>query len=322
MMPLNVVRLSDYLRGLIQHARAVLALLVALLVLLLLFTSLISSATVLSDTFVDIAIYTIYLLFILVLSSTAFVLYALFDSDSSLFSCSETERADRLETASQYKAACMQAQDPSRPEPEKGMPSALSNETKRSRLLVADEAMTGFALAEAYDEKQMAAHLMQQHPQVAAVTLMLIDSKKAAAVLDRMARAQSESIRGRIEKTETERVSGRALKVLDLALQKELVPLPHDRPALNHLSSADIREILRHIDKKELMYLLQGAAQELQERFFANMSSKASIEFKTIMASAAMPETIKRQNALRRVSLLAEQLRDNDKIRENNTGQR
>jgi hypothetical protein len=97
-------------------------------------------------------------------------------------------------------------------------------------------------------------------------------------------------------------------------------------PSLFHLcvqsGHSEIRAIQRRADKKELMYTGRGAVQELQERFFANMSSKASVEFKTVIASLLTPETVKRQKALRRVSLLAEQLRDNDKIHDNNTGQR
>ncbi len=321
-MPLNVVRLSGYLNGLFQHAWAVLALLVALLALLLFLTSLLSASSVLSDTFVDIAIYAVYLLFVLLLGSAVFLLYALFDSDTSLFSRSETQRADRLETeaVARYKAGNMRSQDPSCPADGKRVSSALFNEAKQVGHFAADERMAGFALAASHDEKQMAAYLTQQHPQVAAVTLMMCDSKKSAAILDQMEGEEGETIRRRIAKTET--VSEVALKRLDLALQKEFMPLYREWLVLSHLASSDIREILRHVDKRELMYVLKGAAQELQERFFANMSSKASVEFITIMASSPMPDKIQRQNAVRSVYLLAEQLRVNDKIRVNNTGQR
>lgn len=321
MLPLNAEGLSEYLNRLLQRPRAVLALLVALFVLLLFLTSLLGEATTLPETLVDVAIYTIYLLFVLLLGSTVFILYYLFDSEASLSSRFESGSTGplRTETPVAEKADRTRYQSISHAKSESA-PLALLKEVKRAWVFEGAEKMKGLALVEAYPAEEMAAYLMRQHLQIAAVILVVIDPKKAAAILDCFKHSQNEEMRKRIVKGAT--VSSTALKVLDQALQKELAPLNREYSALRRLGSADIREILRHVDKKELIYALKGAPQELQERFFANMSSKASVEFKNIMASISMPDKIKRQNALRSVYLLAEQLRDNDKIHINNTGQR
>lgn len=321
MLPLNAEGLSENLNRLLQRPRAVLALLVALLALLLFLTSLLGEATTLPETLVDVSIYTLYLFFVLLLGSTVFILHALFDRNARVFGRFESENralpfTERVvaEKADQTRYRSIRHAKSAR------APLALLKEAKRGWVFEDAEKMKGFALAEAYPAEEMAAYLMRQHPQVAAVVLVVIDPEKAAAILDCFKRSQSEEIGKRIAQSST--VSSTALKLLDHALQKELAPLSKEYWALRRLGSADIRVILRHVDKKELMYALKGASQEIQERFFANMSSKASAEFKNIMASIPTPDKIKRQNALRSVCLLAEQLRDNDKIRVNNTGQR
>jgi flagellar motor switch protein FliG len=75
-----------------------------------------------------------------------------------------------------------------------------------------------------------------------------------------------------------------------------------------------IGAMLRQIDKRDLTFVLKGTTQELQERFFDNMSSKASGEFRDKMASVHFLEQTKRQNTIKKHYLLAERLRDNDKI--------
>ncbi|WP_345976869.1 FliG C-terminal domain-containing protein [Sulfurimonas sp. HSL3-7] len=70
----------------------------------------------------------------------------------------------------------------------------------------------------------------------------------------------------------------------------------------------------RHRDKKELIFAEQGAAQELQEKFFDSMSSKAYGGFREKMASAHFPKQTKRRNAIKKYYLLAEQPGDDDRI--------
>lgn len=49
------------------------------------------------------------------------------------------------------------------------------------------------------------------------------------------------------------------------------------------LSSSDIQEILKHIDKKDLTIALKGAPEELSKKFFSNMSNRAAETLKEEM---------------------------------------
>ncbi len=42
------------------------------------------------------------------------------------------------------------------------------------------------------------------------------------------------------------------------------------------LSDSDIQELLKHVDKKDLILALKGASDELKDKFFSNMSSRAA----------------------------------------------
>ena len=310
---MNIEAMSLHLKStLLRHSKVLLALLIAALVLLLYFTSLLSQLT-LSETFVDIAIYIIYILLVIILGSIAFIGYCLFEEEPLFEMNSSTSQRDvlNLDTLLTQKEETpfIQAQETQRCEDVKEL---LDSAVKRLTLDT-ERRMKGYGLVEALQTEKRTQFLNEQHPQIAAVILLMIDSKKAVTVLEQLEKSQKDEVVFCIENCEN--VSNKALMILNEALQKELSPLQKECSSLRELESAEIREILHHVDKKELMFALKGATQELQEKFFANMSSKASTEFKKVLASVSQIEQTKSQNAIKNLYLLAEQLRDNGRIR-------
>jgi hypothetical protein len=305
---MNIEGWSQHLKSrLLRHSIMLLALLFTLLALLLFLTSLLSQATTLSDLFVDIAIYTIYILLVLVLGSIAFVGYCrveepLIGVDSYISGHNILEIDNIVKPLSDQDEKTVNDPDY----------SAVINSSKARLPSLLDKPMPGFEVMESSTKENIAEYLSRQHPQIAAVILLIIDVEKAVTVLEHFETSYRESVLSNMEEIET--VSKESLKVLDEALQMELLALPKECATLRELGAAEIRAILRRIDKKELMFALKGATQELQEKFFVNMSSKASSEFKKAMAAVSSVEQTKSQNAIRNLYLLAEQLRDNGKI--------
>lgn len=310
---MNIEALSQQFRTtLLQHSKLLLALLFAALALLLYVTSLLSQST-LSDTFVDIAIYSIYILLVIVLGSIAFIAYCLFEEEPLIEMSSYVPQRDGLN----IDTLLTQKEESSIGQKEHtdiNMNLRELLDAARNRLTLGGErGMKGYGLVETSQTEKIVHYLNQQHPQVAAVILLMIDSKKAETVLNTLENSHKDEIVYAIEQSEN--ISNKALQILDEALQKELSPLQKECSLLQDLDSAQIREILRHVDKKELMFALKGATQELQEKFFANMSSKASTEFKKVLASVSQLEQTKSHNAIKNLYLLAEQLRENGRIR-------
>jgi len=296
-----------------RHPKTLLLLLSAALAALLFLTSLLSQERDIPDDLVDAVIFTIYLLLMLLVGTIALVIHALFDQGSVAIDKSparETEAAPATKSLLKIEEESYVSGSGENNE------NARCSETLqriRQQLQTATlEERQGFELLEASHAKPMAKYLMRQHPQVCAIVMIMIDAKKADAILEHFDASQREALLKRA--SESRPVSVSALSRLDLALYQELTPLRRDYARLKRLKDDEIRAILRQIDKRELMFALKGTTQELQERFFANMSSKASGEFLSKMASLPLPGTIKSQNAVKKLLLLAEQLRDDGRI--------
>lgn len=306
--------LSQHLKStLLRHSKMLLVLLFAALALLLYLTSLLSKATALSDTVVDIAIYTIYILLVLVLGSITFIGYCLFEHEPLIEMNSSTPVSNLLE----IDELLDQKEETLVDHDEKAVvdrdDSALIYSAKSRLPSGLAKTMRGFGTVESFQTERVAAYLSQQHPQVTAVILLMIDTSKAEAILEHFEDAQRDDVVESIKGTGT--IANEALTALDEALQIELSQLQQECSALQQLDATAIREILRHVDKKELMFALKGATQELQEKFFVNMSSKASTEIKNALASVSRVDQTKSQDAIKNLYLLAQRLRENGKIR-------
>jgi hypothetical protein len=298
---------------LFRHPKMLLLLLSVALVTLLLLTSMLAGASTVPENIVDAVIYTIYLLFVLLLGTIAWVSFFLLDQGKAAVEESfgeETEAGSTIGTPLKREEKSVMYGSG-----ESSEHTAFAETMQGVRQKVQTDALEGrqgFELVEASHAKPMAKYLIRQHPQVRAIVMMMIDAKKAYAILEHFDASQRESLIRTA--AESRPVSVSALRGLDLALYQELTPLRRDYARLNRLKNDEIRAILRQIDKRELMFALKGATQELQERFFANMSSNASGEFRSTMASLPLPGRIKSQNAVKKLLLLAEQLRDDGRI--------
>ncbi|MGB5966431.1 MAG: FliG C-terminal domain-containing protein [Sulfurimonadaceae bacterium] len=314
---MNTEVLPQHLKStLLRHSKILLALLFGALALLLYVTSLLSQATALSDIFVDIAIYTIYILLVLLLGSIAFIGYCRFEQEPLIEMNSYTPEGDLLDIENLLEQKEESLFDQDEKMVDDSDYKAMINSSKSRLPSDLTETMRGFGAVESSEIEKIVDYLSQQHPQIAAVILLMIDVKKAETILEHFETAQRDDVVTSMEDTGT--ISQEALHLLDDALQIELFALQKECSALLQLDSAEIREILRHVDKKELMFALKGAMQELQEKFFVNMSSKASTEFKNVLASVSRIDQKKSQNAIKNLYLIAEQLRDNGKIRATN----
>jgi flagellar motor switch protein FliG len=87
--------------------------------------------------------------------------------------------------------------------------------------------------------------------------------RNVAEILNRMDRTTSKTVIERLERDDPEL----ALKIRDMMFVFE---------DIKHLDNKAIQEILKRVDRKILTVALKGADDELKEKFFRNMSSRAS----------------------------------------------
>ncbi len=288
------------------------AFLFGLLTLLLYVTSLISKSTALSGTFVDIAIYTIYILLVLVLGSITFVVYCYFQEEDLPVSDSNSIQKESIEIENLFVQNVAGGHKQEKRTEDTDTRVTLAK-AKERLLSSAQQAMPGIGAVESADLEEISVYLSQQHLPITAVVLLLMELEKGVSVLETFQMSLRRSVLTALE--ELQSLSAEAVTLLDNALEKEFFPIEEECSRLQRLEASEIRELLRHVDKKELMFALNGATQELQEKFFVNMSSKASADFKEAMRSLSRIDATKRQNAVRNIDLLAQRLRDNGKIR-------
>ncbi len=87
--------------------------------------------------------------------------------------------------------------------------------------------------------------------------------RKVSEIINRMGRVESKSL-----------IDSIAEQNPDLATQiRDMMFVFEDILKLN---DTDIQELLKHIDKKDLIMALKGSSDELKEKFFSNMSSRAA----------------------------------------------
>lgn len=283
----------------------------ALLALLFYATSLLSQTTKLPDTFFDIMIYTVYFLLVSVLSAITFISYLMLGKEAP-HDVSIGCPVEMSETMTEV------------PLP-KDDPIAVHHAEPFRVAFVAAQASLGlprekkgFMFLASQEIEETAAYFTQQHPQITAAVILMCDVEHVEQLLQAMSVEYREEVVRAVQ--QTKQVSDEALRTLEDALQRELFSLQKDCTVLHDLDNEKIRALLRRIDKKELIVALKGATQELQEKFFANMSPKALHEFKNILDTFPEIETSKRQKAVKKLALLAEQLRENGKIRAINNG--
>ena len=299
-------------RRLNRSFSVIVASLTAALILLFYLTSLLSKATTLSDTFVDILIYTIYLSLVLVLGSMTFVLYNYFDEETLLEPVLPIEMESLLIPNRVIPEKKALFSEHAAQEPVADIQSLL-NEAKEKLPKTLPSLLKGFKELSSLALPKMFDYLSEQHPQVVSVILVTIDSDLAHRLLTLFRVELREVLLANIEGND--RIDVSLLMLLDEALLRDLWTTQKECLSLMELSDSEVRELLRHISKLELMFALKATSQELQEMFFVNMSAKASTEFKTVLHAKVDVDASKCDNALKNLYLLAQQLREDGKIR-------
>jgi len=190
---------------------------------------------------------------------------------------------------------------------------SLLNEAKEKLPKTLPSLLKGFKELSSLALPKMFDYLSEQHPQVVSVILVTIDSDLAHRLLTLFRVELREVLLANIEGND--RIDVSLLMLLDEALLRDLWTTQKECSSLTELSDSEVRELLRHISKLELMFALKATSQELQEMFFVNMSAKASTEFKTVLHAKVDVDASKCDNALKNLYLLAQQLREDGKIR-------
>ena len=299
-----MVDLKSIKAGLLSYAKPLLAVLSVLLFTFLYLTSLLSQTTTLSDSLVDFSIYLLFLLLVGDIAMMAYVIYLRSDVVESVQTPLTT-----VPSAQPLFEEVSQVVDV--PKDEDVFVSA-----RRVFGITERVGYEGFALVERSELASVGSFLRQQHPQIVALMLSMIEQTKAHVILESLKTTEKEAVLNALK--ESRSVTTEALRLLDAALQKEFTPLYTECTGLNALSDEEVREILRHIDKKELMFALKGATKELQEKFFANMSDNTSERIRHILKTTVKIDETKSYKAIKNLYLLAQRLRENGRIRTTN----
>ena len=271
-----------------------------LFLLFVYFSTLLSHTHSLSEGVVDAAIFLLFTLFIVILSAMGYLIYF-------FWNVPEVEEAPSVQEKRAVK-------------PQKSTVTIEPIEIKTAQASpleqIQDHNYRGFGYLERLEEEALQKYLEPQHPQIIALVLMMIDEQKSRTVLSSMDALLAEKVSEVM--SAPERVSERQIKKLDLALQEELLELYTECRLLHELQESEICQLLLQVDKKELMFALKGATQELQERFLANMSPKTRSWFHQLLVHAPQVPQQNSDKAIKKLSLLAKQLRENGRIRATN----
>jgi len=276
---------------------------VGLLFLFLLFvylSTLLSHTHTLSEGVVDVAIFLLFTLFIAILSAMGYLVYFFWNVPEVEVQASVQEK---------------RAAKPQKPRVTVE-PTEIKASQENSLEQIQDHNYRGFGYLERLEAAALQKYLEPQHPQIIALVLLMIDQQKSHNVLSSMDALLAEKVSKVM--SVPERVSERQIEKLDLALQEELLELYAECRVLHQMQEREVRQLLLQVDKKELMFALKGATQELQERFLANMSPKTRSYFRKLLEHAPQVSQENSDKAIKKLSLLAKQLRENGKIRATN----
>lgn len=266
---------------------------------LLYVTTYLSHNYFLSETFIDISIYFIYLLLLSTLSLLAFSVYIYYTQE------------EEIEVVGYYLDATDDAEET----------KEEVNVVDFEKLFVSKKpAVTyrrvhrGFDYFEAGDAEKMALFLSFQHPKITATLFSVCDLDVVTLVSEQLTPEYLEMVDRCDERTQDQG----QIEALDKTLEMELHPHKKLFELIEKLQPQEVQAILRVVDKKELAFALLGLSQSLQERFFANMSPQTVETFKKVLIQLSGIQEKKITRALEALFLLAKQLKEDGKMREQN----
>ena len=196
------------------------------------------------------------------------------------------------------------------------VPQLLKEEKSLPVKQIQDQRYRGFEFLERMSQEDLVKYVEVHHPQIIAIVILMIDQERSIKLLQALEPDLAEEV-SLIVEGDVNLLPSQVEK-LDLALQEELLELYTECRILKKLEDSEIRQLLHQVNKKELMFALKGATQELQERFLANMSPNTSAWFHNLLAHAPQVSQENSDKAIKKLYLLAKQLRENGRIRATN----
>jgi len=284
-----------------KEYRSYLTLLGFFLLFLFYITSLLSKNSVLNDTVIDILIYGIYLLLVLVVGSMSYIGYLVFD-EVPLYETLSDEQPVHEMTEVLFETPQMSEKD--------AFEIGIYQPLFRDKSLSPD----AFEPLQKLSQKELLKLLGEQHPQLALVLLMQRDD--AELLFEQLEPVLRQALLTRMQASLP--VTPLFLKQLSEKLNTLLLRPKEACQFLASLNDAEIRELLRHVTKKELMFALKRVKQELQERFLANISSPTAERLRRAMREVGDGYGLKRHSSMEKLCLLAKQLREDGKISASN----
>ena len=292
------------------YFREIFVALLVLLFLLLYLTSQLSTITFLSETFFDLIIYTVYLLLVFIIGAMTFVVYNYLETPLMGFAPFEDE--ERL-LREQEERVSVDSYDVG--------PTLLDSEQQLTLLYIEQErlrlsresVLLGFVAVEEREIEVLMTLIEKEHPQLLVVLCTYLSRAYIQRLYSSFDAEKREMLLIMMQESHT--LSFEVLKIVDGYLQALFSPLHKECSVLHALSDQEVRQLLKKVHKKELMFALKGATQELQEKFFVNMSNKTAALFRDAMERYRTVDQTKSVNALKNLYLLAQQLREDGKIR-------
>ena len=241
------------------------------------------------------------------------------------------------------KAALMKAMDP-----------AKAIEILNNISTPGEDLSGGIETLRMLEPKNIAAFLMNEHPQTAAIVLAHIDESVVGQVLSEIPEEKRTEIMLRL--ATLERVSPNVIRELDVALQEELrqtgsvsgnqlaaqvigsidkdveagimAELEEINPELaqeindlrfvfediNKIDDPGIQLILKEIDQADLPLALKTASDELKEKLFFNMSERAADMLKDDLENMPPTKITEVEKAQKKIIAVCKKLTDDDKI--------
>jgi len=292
-----------------QHFKESVLFLGALLLLLLYLTSLLSKTTTLADPLFDLFIYILYFFLVLILVSAALLFYLYLEDPDPAVLLESKYLAESAEVVENSAVPVMLEDE----EAEETDPYLLWLEKIKKVAVSKSKDDKGFRSFEGLSVAKALVFLRAQHPQLALLILTQLQPLYQRSVFEGLTEAEQQKSLSLAEVSKAPR--GESLDLIERFLQRTFDPLAEACSFLRGLQDQDLRALLKRVDKKELMFALQGATKELQEKFFANMSPKASAEFQRVMDTFRQTDEQKSVQAIKNLYLLAQQLREDGRIR-------
>ncbi len=293
----------------VQHFKSSVLFLGALLFLLLYLTSLLSKSTTITDPFFDLFIYILYFFLVLILASAALLSY-LYLEDPDPVVLLEPKLLVKSEEAVEKSSVLERVEDEVLDEK---APYLLWLEKINMVDAFKSKNDKGFRSFEGLTVENSLSFLRAQQPQLALLILMHLEPSYQRTLFEGLTETEQQKF---LSLAEVSKIPKReSLDLIERFLERTFNPLADACSYLRGLEDQALRVLLKAVDKKELMFALKGATKELQEKFFANMSPKASAEFQRVMDAFRQTDQQISTQAIKNLYLLAQQLREDGRIR-------